>query len=97
MKNITIIESGEYSESKMIGTLLDIANTPDGLQDFKERIDKALSQHFDCDSSEFKIHGVNDAYYSIMAGSVESDFHLFFETELNSFNGQLTLLETWIY
>lgn len=97
MKNITLIESGEYTECKMIGTILNVPNTPEGLQDFKERVDRALSQHFDCDPGLFKIHGINDAFNVIMGGGAESDFHLSFEDENVSFNGEITLMETWIY
>ncbi len=96
-RSITLIEKDKYSECKMIGTLLDVENTPDGLQDFKERVDRALAQHFDSDASDFKIHGINDAYATIMASGVESDFHLFYGNEVSSFNGEITLMETWIY
>ncbi len=92
-KNITLLDRGEYSERSMIGTILEIENTPDGLQDFKERVDKALAEHFDSDAGDFVIHGINEAFNAIMVNGAHSEFHLSCE----HYNGVIDCLETWLY
>ena len=87
MKHFSVIEIGADSESPMIGTIDNVINTKVGRYLFKERLIKALKEHFD--TEEVLIGEIPDLF----TGSPYEDINV--ATEFGSY--KVRILETWIY
>lgn len=87
MKHFTILEIGADSESPMIGTIDNIPNTKFGIDSFKDRFLKALSEHFDVEDFN------HDEIPDLFTGSPYEDLGI----EIDGLNYEVRILETWIY
>lgn len=87
MKHFTILEIGADSESPMIGTIDNIPNNKVGKLSFKERLIKALEEHFDVMFIDpFEVP-------DLFAGSPYEDITI----SVEGIEYEIRILETWIY
>lgn len=87
MKHFTVIELGTDAESPMIGTINNVPNTPQGIQSFKERLLNAITEHFDSEVFYY------DEIPNLFTGSICEDIMI----EVEGFNYEIRILETWIF
>jgi hypothetical protein len=85
MKNFTLIEDQSF-ECAMIATVINVENTPEGIEDFKDRASDALSSHFDAQTIEFI-----GEFPDIFNGQEEA------HVKVDGVNYKIQILETWIY
>lgn len=88
MKHFTVIELEADSESPMIGTIDNVADNKLGRDLFRERLEKALSEHFDY---ELSIPG--DYIPDLFTGSPYEDINV----NIDGVEYKIRILETWIY
>ena len=88
MKHFTIIELGADSESPMIGTIDNVTDDKMGRLLFKERLIKALSEHFD-----LTINGKYLIIPNLFTGSPYEDITV----SVEDVDYEIRILETWIY
>ena len=87
LKHFTIIELNADSESPMVGTIDNVTNNNVGLESFKERFLKALSEHFDVEDFN------HDEIPDLFTGSPYEDIMI----EIDGMNYEIRIMETWIY
>jgi hypothetical protein len=87
MKHFTIIEIGYDVESPMIGTIDNVTDTEQGINSFKERFYEAVGEHFD----------VYDFNHSQLPDLFDGSPYHDIEIEIDGFNYDVRIIETWIY
>ena len=87
--NYTVIELGADCESPMVGTIANVDQHEDGIvENVKERLVEALSEHFDCEDIHF-----TDPLPDLFTGSVWDDIAV----NVDDNNYKIRILQTWMY
>jgi len=87
MKHFTLLELATDADSPMIGTIDNVTNDKIGIQFFKERIEKAIAEHFD--TNEFELSNVPDMFVAIPYEDMK--------VIIDGIEYEIRILETWIY
>lgn len=87
MKHFTVLEIGADSESPMVGTIDNVTNDRVGDILFKERLIRALKEHFD--NEDVIVNNIPDLF----AGSAYDDISVL----VDGHPYEIRIIETWIY